>query len=86
MYEKLSATEKKLHRTRLDELKSNTAKIEYIMTHFPKTNANSNLLCYLFWMLVERARSLDDVNTLTKADSILRTRQIIVKRWKEEKR
>lgn len=85
MFKALTGNQKKLHRSRLDELGKKMDQVEYILTHFPESQKNANLLCCLFWVLVERANSLDDVIGLTKTENIARMKNIIVKRWKENK-
>lgn len=84
--EGLSAAEKKRHRSRIKELKTNMDKVEYLMLHFPETRKQKNLLCYLYWNMVEQSRSLVDIVGATGADNILRNRNFVLKKWKGEKK
>lgn len=77
--ERLDQKEVRTHRTRIRELNSKKEKIEYLLCHFKEARNDDNVLCYLYWRLAEDARKIDDIVALTKAGSILRTRQTIRK-------
>lgn len=49
-----------------------------IMTTYPQTVNNANLLCSYFWFEVEGATCLIDIDDCTSAESITRARRMIM--------
>ena len=81
----LTELEQKKIKRDLDKLPTVMKKVEYLIERFPESRKNNNLLCVLFWKYAERARTLGEVVHLTKADNLIRTRQLVEKRWRERK-
>ncbi|MBA4293747.1 hypothetical protein C0431_12365 [bacterium] len=83
MLERVEQLEAEKIRRDLAKLKNNTEKVGYLMDRFPGTVSDNNLLCVLFWRYAEGARTLNEVIGKTKADSIIRTRQLVEKKRRE---
>lgn len=80
MMDKVSKQEAEKVRYDLAKLKKTTEKVAYLMDWCPESASDNNLLCMLFWRYAEGARTLNDIVGKTKADSIIRTRQLVEKR------
>ncbi|WP_240033785.1 hypothetical protein [Oceanobacillus profundus] len=61
----------------LEELENKKEKIAFILQHFPDTRENDNLLCSMYWKLVENVEHVDDIARATKSEVIRRARQKI---------
>lgn len=83
MVEKVDELEAQKIRRDLGKMKKNTDKVRYLLDRFPGTASDNNLLCVLFWRYAEGARTLNEVIGKTKADSIIRTRQLVEKKRRE---
>lgn len=80
MIESVSKQEAEKIRYDLGKLRKTTQKVAYLMDRYPESASDNNLLCMLFWRYAEGARTLNDIVGKTKADSIIRTRQLVEKR------
>lgn len=74
---------KKLRRA-LSKLETNKEKVEFLLDRYPEAASDNNLLCVLFWRYAEGARTLNELIGKTKADSIIRTRQLVEKKRREQ--
>lgn len=61
----------------LSELKHKSQKVEYILEHFPESRNNDNVLCSIYWRLVEKIENVEDLQFATKAEVLRRARQKI---------
>lgn len=68
----------------LAKMSSKTDKVALLMDRYPGVTSDNNLLCVLFWRYAEGARTLNEVIGKTKADSIIRTRQLVEKKRREQ--
>lgn len=81
----LTKNEVERHKYNIAKLETKQEKVAYLMDAFPESCKNNNYLCVLYWRYAEGVRSLDDVTAATGADSIIRNRQIVEKKRREEK-
>jgi hypothetical protein len=61
----------------LKDFKHKSDKVEFILEHFPEARNNDNYLIYMYWKLVDRCETLDDVLYATAPEVIRRARQKI---------
>ncbi|CDQ41779.1 hypothetical protein [Virgibacillus salexigens] len=61
----------------IQELKHKKEKVAFILEHFPDSRNNDNILCSLYWKLVDKAKTVDDIMHATSPEVIRRARQKI---------
>lgn len=84
MMDQISELEAKKLKRALAKLETNKEKVAFLLDHYPETASDNNLLCVLFWRYAEGARTLNELIGKTKADSIIRTRQLVEKKRREQ--
>ncbi len=61
----------------LENMKKTRDKVRFIMENFPETRNNDNLLCQVYWQVVDGVRDLSDIPSATPAEAIRRNRQLL---------
>lgn len=61
----------------LKDLSHKQDKVAFILEHFPETRNSDNLLCVMYWKLVDGAKYVDDIQFATNPEVIRRARQKI---------
>lgn len=84
MMDRIDRLEAEKLRRDLAKLETNKEKVAFLLDRYPETASDNNLLCVLFWRYAEGARTLNELIGKTKADSIIRTRQLVEKKRREQ--
>lgn len=84
MMDQIDELEAKKLKRALAKLETNKEKVAFLLDRYPETASDNNLLCVLFWRYAEGARTLNELIGKTKADSIIRTRQLVEKKRREQ--
>lgn len=84
MMDRIDRLEAEKLRRDLAKLETNKEKVALLLDRYPETASDNNLLCVLFWRYAEGARTLNELIGKTKADSIIRTRQLVEKKRREQ--
>ena len=84
MMDQIDELEAKKLKRALAKLETNKEKVALLLDRYPEAASDNNLLCVLFWRYAEGARTLNELIGKTKADSIIRTRQLVEKKRREQ--
>lgn len=61
----------------VQSIKKTRDKVKFIMTHYPETRNNDNLLCNVYWREVDEVEDLGGIQFATPAEAIRRSRQLL---------
>ncbi len=61
----------------IENMKKTQDKVRLVMEHFPETRNNDNLLCQVYWRIVDGVEDLDGIQFATSAEAIRRNRQLL---------
>ena len=63
------------HRNVLQDIKECKYRVAHILEYFPEARNNDNLLCAMYWKMVDQIEVVDDMIHATSAEAITRARR-----------
>jgi len=61
----------------VSSFKTKSEGVEYILKNYPDARNCDNLMCILYWQLIEGAEEIDDLLNVSSSESLRRVRQKI---------
>lgn len=65
-----------------DEMEHNKVRdgVRFLLEAYPETCNNDNLLCVMYWKIIDGIQSLDGIEFATSSEAIRRARQLVNER------